>query len=141
MEPTVVAGNSEKLWFLGYDDNEVKRWEWVTDVATSSGGVIDDTITAISFVPTQFSLPPSRKTSESDCKNDIFIGNPSSLNIMYCNGSVYTTDGDHGLPYNNITSLAYSTVFSLVDGGNIEGDSSSVDRDNERFGTMAEARK
>ena len=62
MEPTVVAGNSEKLWFLGYDDNEVKRWEWVTDVATSSGGVIDDTITALSFVPTQFSLPPSRKT-------------------------------------------------------------------------------
>ena len=120
MEPIVVAGNSEKLWFLGYDDNEVKRWEWVTDVATSSGGVIDDTITALSFVPTQFSLPPSRKTSESDCKNDIFIGNPSSLNIMYCNGSVYTTDGDHGLPDNNITSLAYSTVFSLVDGGNIE---------------------
>ena len=36
MEPIVVAGNSEKLWFLGYDDNEVKRWEWVTDVATSS---------------------------------------------------------------------------------------------------------
>ena len=78
------------------------------------------TVTAISFVPTQFSSAPLTKRSESDCKNDIFIGNPSSLNIMYCNGSVYTTDGDRGLPYNNITSLAYSTVFSLVDGGNIE---------------------
>eukprot|EP00943_MAST-04B_sp_MAST-4B-sp1_P001535 g1535.t1 len=110
--PIVVAGNSEKLWFLDYKENTVLRWEWVTDVATASGGVIDNAITSMSFVPSTFLSSLSSKINDDLEMYDIFIGNPSSINIMYLNKSVYTINGDHGLPYNNITCIAYSNIYS-----------------------------
>lgn len=37
----IAAGNSEKLWIVDPVDGSIVRWEWVTDVATASGGVVD----------------------------------------------------------------------------------------------------
>ena len=111
--PIVIAGNSEKLWYVDYKENFVRRWEWVTDVATSSGGIIDDVITSMAFVPVSFmSTITNTNNPNSLLQYDIFIGNLASINIMYLNGSVYTINGDHGLPYNNITSVAYSTIYA-----------------------------
>jgi hypothetical protein len=93
-----VAGNGEKLWFVDYKTNVVDRFEWVTDVQQKWGGVIDDRVTSLAFSPDN---------------GDLFVGNPTKLDILYSsNGSVTSWGGDEGLPYNNITTLAFSRVES-----------------------------
>ena len=97
----IAAGNSEKLWLINPADGSIKRWEWVTDVATASGGVLDDTVTALVSAPAAL-----REGGEEEEGLPLFVGNPTCLNVRDANASFARIGPDQGLPVGNITSLA-----------------------------------
>lgn len=89
----LAAGNAAKLWL--FDTSKpgaltLFRWEWVTQISTGAGGVVDDNITALAF----------------DSAGVLYIGNPTCLNVRFTNASVTRIAGLEGLPYGNISSIS-----------------------------------
>eukprot|EP00943_MAST-04B_sp_MAST-4B-sp1_P004601 g4601.t1 len=138
VKPLVVVGNSEKIWFLDYDNPAIiVRYEWVTDIPTGAGGVVSSTIT--SMVYDTVAVPEKLDSSDGRSDNDIvlqtdlndvlpnilfsnlYIGTQNNLNIRFGTNSSYTTiNGDLGLPTSNITCLAFSKTKEAVGGPDIK---------------------
>ena len=82
----LAAGTFDKLYLLDASDGSLLRWEWTTDIATESGGVMDDAVTSLLFAPWK------------DDAGALLIGNPTCLNVLYSNGTFARVDGDDGMP-------------------------------------------
>ena len=122
--PLVAAGGSEKLWLLDGATGQTLRWEWVTDIPSEAGGAIADTITALAFGEPDEAfaeeaeaevaaargggLPAWRKRQMrlAAAGAPLYIGSADALNVRHANGTIERVDGERGLPWGNITSLA-----------------------------------
>jgi hypothetical protein len=129
VNPILVLGNSEKIWFLSYHDpTNVLRYEWVTDIPSGAGGVLSSTIMDMVFdiVAVPKDIEESKKLVVGD-DNDIiypnillsnlYIGTQNNLNLHFGMNSSYTTiNGDSGLPTANITCMAFAKTREIVNG-------------------------
>ena len=103
----VAAGNAQKLFLydaastskaagdvalgrrVAADLLQPFRWEWVTLVATGTGGVVDDMITGMAF----------------DTAGRLYVANPTCLNVRARNGSFGPVSGLQGLPCVRVISV------------------------------------
>ena len=125
----VSSSSSEKIWFTDPDSGAVVRWEWVTLVATESGGVTDGATTAMAFSPhplLKTNLDPGRAGGE------LIVANRYSLSVRTNDGAFRRWGGDEGvrwgggdsrsttnvgLPVSNITAVLPLAVASAGAGG------------------------
>ena len=119
INPVLVVGNSEKLWFLNYQNAEkVLRFEWVTDIPSGAGGVVSSTIETMAFYSEPVPIEDA-KQPKLDLAN-LYIGTQNNLNVRFGqNSSFATINGDHGLPTSNITSIAFAKTRATVGGPDI----------------------
>ena len=90
----LAIGTPKRIYFY---DGHVTWFEWVSVWEEGIGGVIDGWPTAMTFVPS----------------GELFIGNNVSLSRLNIDYTFDTLSGSEGLPYNQITTLRYSS-FSPV---------------------------
>ena len=88
---TIAAGTDNRLWLIDAELARVRRWEWVTNVTSGSGGVIDDAITALRW---------------DDTDGALLIGTSSCVNRLAADGTVSRIGANEGLPVSSVTYLA-----------------------------------
>jgi len=108
----VVAGGADRMYYVQSPGTAsagrmlsapaVLGYEWVTVIESGAGGVYDDEITALAFVP-----------SAAVCSNPsdpfqgaLIVGTRSVVNVRWSNGTVIRIPGWAGLPMGNATSIA-----------------------------------
>lgn len=112
----VAAGGVDRMYYLRSGTNEtgaspaptVLGFEWVSVVSTGTGGVYDNEVTALGFVPPfDGSLSACSGDGEADeFAGALVVGTKSVLNVRWANGTVVRVPGWAGLPMGNITSVA-----------------------------------
>jgi hypothetical protein len=85
----IVAGTTDKVWVL--PESGHGRWEWVTDLVTSEGGVYDATAADLAC-------------DESD--GTVFAATATALNMRSPSGEVSRLDYTQGMPVNDSASVA-----------------------------------
>ena len=92
----VAVASKRRLYQYDLNTTKLLRWDWITDVVAGQGGVIDDTITSLSYAP----------------DGVLWIGTASCLNVLYNDGTVSRIAGKDGLPMSNHTTIDASTWLS-----------------------------
>jgi hypothetical protein len=94
----IALGNASKVaYFDDFAPAAMRRWEWVTDIATGAGGPYDDIVTSLVY----------------DAGGNLYVGNPTCLNVRSPAGAISRIARDEGLPWGNITSLAVDDAARL----------------------------
>jgi hypothetical protein len=88
-----AVATRRRLYQYDLKTTQLLRWDWITDVVTGQGGVIDDQPTALSYAP----------------DGTLWIGTASCLNVLYNDDTVSRFAGKDGLPMSNHTAIDAST--------------------------------
>ena len=104
----VYAASKEKFYIVSSKERRVIRWEWVSNVQTGQGGVINDVITSIRFV--------------SSKNRTVYIGTRLGLTVLNLNDSTFSNLNRGVLPVSsNLTSLTYDSMFDRLWIGTTKG--------------------
>ena len=104
----VVYAASKKFYIVSSKERRVIRWEWVSNVQTGQGGVINDVITSFCFV--------------SSTNRTLYIGTRLGLTVLNLNDSTFSNLNRGVLPVSsNVTSLTYDSMFDRLWIGTTKG--------------------
>jgi len=102
----VFVGGNDKFYILNSKERQVTRWEWVSNVETGQGGVINDVITSLCVVPSNRTL---------------YIGTRLGITILDLDSYTFMNLDRGVLPFSNVTSLTYDSSYDRLWIGTTKG--------------------